>query len=118
MKLHFGHRKPPDKSCIVEMWTPVKGIAIGAKSETIEFARARRTRRHAFVWTIEDASVDELAVSFGLDGEMAVAVVLMDCGPIANAPVDQTVRYRLTTCCRFPIRLVEMRHIGDAHHYT
>ena len=66
------------------------GVAIGAETETVEFARAGRAGRHAFIRAIEDASVDELAVSLGLDGEVAVAVVLMDCGSIANAPIDQT----------------------------
>ena len=102
MELDFGDRKSPDKSRVVEMRDAGHRVAIRAKTETVEFAPAGRAGRQALVRAIENASVDQLAVALGLDGEMAVAVVLMDCRSIANAPVDQPSAARQARRCRSP----------------
>ena len=73
----------------VEMRDAGHRIAVGAEAEAVELPRARRAGRRPLIGTVEDAGVEKPAVLLGLDGEMAVAVELMDVGPVADAPIDQ-----------------------------
>jgi len=89
VEFEFGDGKAPGEGHVVEMRHAGHRIAIGAEAEAVELARAGRARRHALVGAVEHARVEQLAVALGLDGEMAVAVVLMDGGAVAQAPVDE-----------------------------
>ena len=89
VELELGDREAADEGDVVEMRHAGHRIAVGAESVAVELPRARRSRRRSFIGPVEDAGVEELAVALGLDGEMAVAVELMDVRPVADAPVDQ-----------------------------
>ena len=90
----LGDRKSSDEERVVEMRNACHRVAIGAESVSVELAPAGRSDRQTLVGAIEDAGVDQLAVALGLDGKMAVAVVLVDCRPIADAPVDEPTAAR------------------------
>ena len=88
-ELDLGDRKPPKEHGVVEMRSAGHAVAVRAKAVSIELARAWRARRHALVGTVENAGVEKFAVALGFDSEMAIAVKLMDGGPIADAPIDK-----------------------------
>ena len=89
MELDSATGKRPMNVDVVEMRNAGHRVAIGAEAESVELAAARRARRHALIRAVENARVEQLAVPLGLDREMAVAVELMDGGPVADAPIDQ-----------------------------
>ena len=89
MELELGDRKAADEGHVVKMGNAGHRIAIGAEAKSVELARARRTGRYPLIGAVQNAGVEQFAVPLGLDGEMAVAVELMDSGPVADAPVDE-----------------------------
>ena len=89
MERDLGDGESPDERGVVEMRGAGHRVAVGAEAEAVELPPARRAGRQPLVGPVQDARVEELAVALGLDGEVAVAVVLMDGRAIADAPVDQ-----------------------------
>ena len=89
MELEFGHRKAADECDVVEVGDSGHRVAIGAETESVEFADTGRTGRRSLVRAVQNASVQQLAVLFRLDRKVAVTIELIDRGPVADAPVDQ-----------------------------
>ena len=75
---------------VVKVGNSSHRVAIGAETESVELARTGRTGRDPFIRSVQYASVEQFAVLLCLDGEVAVAVELMDSRPVADAPVDQS----------------------------
>src|ERR1700757_3884317 len=86
MKFELGHWKPSNEGYVVEMRDPGQGIAISAKAEPIKFTHPGRTSGYTLVGTIQYPGVEQPAVLFRLDREMAVTIKLVDSRPVTNTP--------------------------------
>ena len=89
MEGDLGDRETADERRVVEVRRACHRVAIGAETEPVELSPAWRARRQSLVRPVQHPRVEELTVAFGLDREMAVAIVLMDRRTVADAPVDE-----------------------------
>ena len=88
MERIFGDREAPDKGHVRKMRHAGHRVAIGAEAETIELADRGRAGRRPLIGAVQHQRLQQLAVLLGLDGEMAVAVELVQLGAVADRPVD------------------------------
>src|ERR1700732_690003 len=89
IELELTNRKAANERDGVKVGNSGHRIAIGAETESVELARTGRTGRDPLIRSVQYASAEQSSVLLCLDGEMAVAVKLMDSGPVADAPIDQ-----------------------------
>src|SRR5947209_4376564 len=78
MELELGDRKTANECDILKVGNSSHRVAISAKAKSVKLAFTWRTGRRSLVRSVQDASTEQFIALFGLDGEVTVAIELMN----------------------------------------